>query len=111
MNARLYPDAEETVMAKLSAYADDADVIITAHTHYSISLKRGNLQIINPGSVGQPRQREKHDGVRANWALYDTDLRSVLLMTTTYDATALLEAIDKTDPDVPFLRDVLLRST
>src|SRR5205823_3147602 len=51
---------DEYVMNDLEAWERrlqdvDADVICVGHTHYPYTLHVGDKWIINPGSVGQPR--------------------------------------------------------
>jgi putative phosphoesterase len=36
----------------------DADVIVTGHTHLPMVLRCGRKLVVNPGSVGQPRERD-----------------------------------------------------
>lgn len=49
---RLYPDTD------LSPYIfENSDVFIGGHTHHPMSRTYGNKLFMNPGSVGQPRDR------------------------------------------------------
>jgi len=78
---------------------DDADVTST--------LGRGTVELrgrslVNPGSVGQPRDRDP----RAAWAVLDTEGRTVEFMRTTYDIAETQRRIrDRGLP--PFLADRL----
>jgi diadenosine tetraphosphatase ApaH/serine/threonine PP2A family protein phosphatase len=48
----LGPDAGEW----LSEVAGlEADVVVAGHTHLQFDLRAGSLRIVNPGSVGQPK--------------------------------------------------------
>jgi len=62
--------------------------------------------VINPGSVGQPRDRRPG----ACWALWNTETMKIELRREQYDRTALVEACRRIDPQLPFLVDVLERS-
>ena len=45
--------------------------------------------LVNPGSVGQPRDRD----ARASWALYDPEARTIRFHRTPYDVAAAQNAI------------------
>ena len=62
--------------------------------HVSSSLGRGLVALqgralVNPGSVGQPRDRDP----RASWAVLDTEGRTVEFMRTAYDVAATQQRI------------------
>lgn len=61
MDGRIYPD-------KLEVGEDYANykVCIHGHTHYKMLREIGNTTIINPGSLGQPR-----DGLGFSYCIYD----------------------------------------
>ncbi len=40
----------------------DADVIVVGHTHLPMVLRFGKKIVLNPGSVGQPRERDPRAG-------------------------------------------------
>ncbi len=46
-------DEPETWRARLESI--DADIICVGHTHIQFQLDLGRLRVVNPGSVGQPR--------------------------------------------------------
>lgn len=58
---------------------------IRAGEHYPLKPRA----IINPGSVGQPRDRD----ARAAWALLDPDARTITFRRTPYDVAAAQNAI------------------
>lgn len=47
----------------------NADVVIAGHTHIPMNTMIENLRILNPGSVGQPRDGDP----RASYAIYDIE--------------------------------------
>jgi putative phosphoesterase len=67
----------------------DAPFTILGHTHVpmSFSFRRGLL--VNPGSVGQPRDRDP----RAAWGLLDTTARTFVVRRVTYDIGAVVRGI------------------
>ena len=50
----------------------------------SLHVDRDGAYLVNPGSVGQPRDGDP----RASWAIYDSDLREVALYRTAYNSEA-----------------------
>lgn len=99
----------EYVWDTRSAYASlelaETELSCNGHTHvpavFSLAgdrvrstLGRGTVALhgrvlVNPGSVGQPRDRNP----RAAWALLDTEARTVEFMRTAYDVAATQRAI------------------
>jgi putative phosphoesterase len=49
------------------------DIVITGHTHEPMVATFGSTLVVNPGSVGEPRQR---DDRRPTYAIVDTATRS-----------------------------------
>ncbi len=47
----------------------EAEVLVLGHTHVPFVLPRPPILVVNPGSVGQPRDGDP----RASWALLETD--------------------------------------
>ena len=62
--------------------------------------------LVNPGSVGQPRDRDP----RASWAILDTEGRTVEFMRTAYDVTETQQRIRERGLP-PFLADRLASGT
>ncbi len=101
----VYPDAAPTLRNRMvdSHY----DLTVFGHTHYPLLWGEGASLAVNPGSVGQPRDREPG----ACWALWDTNLHHVTLLRERYDISAVLAAARRYDPDLPFLQTVLTRTS
>jgi putative phosphoesterase len=100
----VYPDAPPAKWESLSAL--DADVVLYGHTHYRVARRVNETLVINPGSVGQPR-----DGMPgAAWALLDTARASADLRTETYDIDAVCAQAGQHDPSMSYLREVLHRT-
>lgn len=101
----VYPDADTQV--KRAFEVPGHDLVVYGHTHYQTMWRAettGGL-VVNPGSVGQPRDRRPG----AHWAVYDTDSNTIDLRVETYDAGALLVECRTRNPHLPYLADVLVR--
>ncbi len=73
-----------------------ADILITGHTHIPYVKKIGYRLLINPGSVGEPRDGDP----RASFAVFDTVTGQVQLNRLTYDVSETLKALEELDyPD------------
>lgn len=100
----VYPDSDiESLVLSLD---DQPDVLIMGHTHYPFVKSVGSCLVINPGSVGQPRNRIPG----AHWALLDTQTMIADLFVEPYDISNLERDCIKMAPQHPYLRDVLTRS-
>ena len=82
------------------------DLVVLGHTHYPMSQEIGKTLIVNPGSVGQPRNRKPG----AQWSLFDTVNRTVEFFSEAYDPTPLVEESLRRHPGLPYMADVLTRS-
>ena len=73
----LYPDLEEDLlklyltpsMLAVRPRVVRADYVVVGHTHIVLNLRVDNTRVVNPGSVGQPRDGDN----RASFAILDTD--------------------------------------
>ena len=100
----IYPDSPvEKIVSSLS---EPPDVLIMGHTHYSFVKNIYGCLVVNPGSVGQPRNRVPG----AHWALLDTTTMNVDLFVEQYDASELQQNCVKLAPFHPYLHEVLTRS-
>jgi putative phosphoesterase len=100
-NKYVYPDAPQELLDNCAS--SKYDFVILGHTHYPMIKKVGNTVIVNPGSVGQPRNRV----LGAHWALLDTDTRTINLHCEQYDASSLVKEAKKRHPDIPYLSEIL----
>ncbi len=99
----IYPDASEDVWSGFATLS--YDLVITGHTHYRMHKQAGSALILNPGSVGQPR-----DGLQgASWALFDTATRYCTHHIETYDIASVIAEAQLNDPQLPYLQEVLTR--
>ncbi|MFB6129752.1 MAG: metallophosphoesterase [Salinigranum sp.] len=81
----VYPD-EFDALARRS----DADVLVLGHTHVQGAETADGTLVVNPGSVGQPRDGDP----KAAYAVVDTDDRSVDLRRVAYDVEAVRDAVE-----------------
>lgn len=103
LNQYIYPDSAESVIR--FAESVKYDMIVMGHTHYPMLFDKTECILINPGSVGQPRDRIPG----ACWALFDTESCSVELRREEYDSSELVRECQLRHPELPFLSEVLTR--
>lgn len=99
----VYPDAEPELLQRCAVQS--FDLVVQGHTHYPMQHKIGRTLIVNPGSVGQPRNRQPG----AHWAIFDTATRSVQFRQEAYDSSALVQESRQRHPELPYLAEVLVR--
>lgn len=92
---RLTPIANNEVVGQLLGNLA-SDVLVVGHTHLPLVRHCRNIQIINPGSVGQPLDRDP----RAAYAIWDDG--TVQLRRVAYDRTPVLAAIEELPLDRQF---------
>ena len=103
INEYMYPDASFEEL--LSGLDSRPDVLILGHTHYPFHKYSLETLILNPGSVGQPRNRAPG----AHWAILDTDTFNVEHKIELYDPQLILDQCLAIAPENSYLREVLLR--
>jgi putative phosphoesterase len=73
-----------------AAVADvQADFLLLGHTHLPLQQRVGDLMIVNPGSVGLPRD----SGGKANYAVYENG--TITLKHVTYDVEATIADLQR----------------
>lgn len=100
----VYPNSSIEIFNKCTLELN-SDFLLLGHTHRPFLTLNNNVVILNPGSVGQPRDQN----YGASWAIIDTDNKAVIFKQTPYDFSSLVKDIAKYDSDIVFLRDVLAR--
>lgn len=86
LEQRIYPDIARSVQD------NKYDFIIIGHTHYRFVQRNGSLTIINPGSLGQPR-----DGKGFSYSILDTKSEDVIFKTVPVDTEKLLAEVAEKD--------------
>ena len=101
LGGRVYPDFDAW-----ERFRDvKADVILMGHTHYPLGKKVEGKQIVNPGSVGQPRDK----GSMASYAVMNLDTGEIQHRRRPFDPALMIEDATKYNPDLPYLTEVFLR--
>ncbi len=91
---RLRPDAPQALVQEIAA-GIEADVLVVGHTHWPLLRVPGDLQIVNPGSVGQPLDGDP----RAAYAIWEDG--TTTLCRAEYDQTPALAALERVPIDGP----------
>jgi putative phosphoesterase len=63
------------------------DILVWGHTHYPIITKINGVLLLNPGSVGQPRDGDW----RTSYAIFDTQTGNIELRRREYDVKRTIE--------------------
>ena len=90
MEQRIYPDSEMDFGLLQREY----DFVIFGHTHYGFVRKVGNTLILNPGSLGQPR-----DGKGFCYCILDLEDFSYCFKKVKVDVDELLSQVKEKDGD------------
>jgi len=101
----IYPDVDQDTVNKMFRHDPESDVLVYGHTHYPVIWDQNGKKIINPGSVGQPRDRIPG----AAWALWDTTTNDVEFLREKYDVNPVIENCKQFDPEINYLVKVLVR--
>jgi putative phosphoesterase len=88
LNQRIYPDSE----MNLCDYEEKFDYIFVGHTHYRMTRNFGRMQVINPGSLGQPR-----DDKGFSYCVFDTKTEEILFKSVHVDMHKLLSQVGEYD--------------
>jgi putative phosphoesterase len=97
----VYPNADQEMLAE--CLPKNYDLVVMGHTHYPMLKQIGNTAVVNPGSVGQPRDQKPG----ACWALFDTQDQSIELRRESYDSSNLVRECHLRHPELPYLSQVL----
>lgn len=65
----------------------ECDLLVLGHTHVPFIRRHGRGMIVNPGSVGQPRDGDPD----ASYAIYDTERRTAIYLRIPYNITEVVE--------------------
>lgn len=99
----IYPDAELGILQKCAF--KEFDLVVLGHTHYPMRHVIDETIVVNPGSVGQPRNHQPG----AQWVMFDTETRKIEFRCEPYDVTLLAEECRRRHPQLPYLAEVLTR--
>ena len=101
INGRVYPDSE--LLEK--AGSDKYDYVIHGHTHYRMNRQIGSTTVINPGSIGQPRDTNGFSFATLILPSGKFDFHEVV-----WDRQLLLKDIEMNDRGNEKLKDILFRN-
>lgn len=98
----IYPDSS---IACLNENHSGFDFTVFGHTHYPFIHTLNNKKLINPGSVGQPRDI----GGLASYVIVNTVNQSVRFKRLPFDFSKIVEAAKYRDPDLKYLWKIMSR--
>lgn len=90
LEQRIYPDSELDDKSVLERY----EFLILGHTHYRLVKKTGRTTIINPGSLGQPR-----DGKGFSYCILNTQSKTYQFKSVKVDIQKLLSQVRELDSE------------
>lgn len=103
-NEYIYPDAAADVLARCHS---GRDFTVLGHTHYPFIHHMDGRVLLNPGSVGQPRDF----GGQACYALIDLTNRAVRFKRAPFDVSPVVAAAQSRDPALGYLQKIMTRRT
>ncbi len=99
----IYPDASPEIF---SSQVLHSDITVLGHTHHPFIWCKDNKYLVNPGSVGQPRDQSS----LASVLVLDTFNRAILPYKVKFNTDRLKKDILKFDPEKLYLFKVLERN-
>lgn len=99
----IYPDANNELLSGFDKY--NYDFVLFGHTHYPCLMRTKHGVAINPGSVGQSREK----GGFASWVIVNTMNNIVQFKSTPYDTKSLEKEVLSIDPEVSYNLSILSR--
>jgi putative phosphoesterase len=100
----IYPNTDESILKKFDEY--EYDFILFGHSHYSFSFRTKHGIALNPGSVGQSREK----GGKAYWSIINTSNRTFKQIITHYDTTSIKKEVMLYDPNFKYNLEILERN-
>jgi putative phosphoesterase len=82
----VYPDSP--CMAEITLESNE--ILILGHTHHPMWVKAGEGNLLNPGSVGQPRDWNP----QASFAIIETRNQSIQIMRVSYDVVEFQKRLE-----------------
>lgn len=100
----IYPDATAETLARCH---DSRDFTVLGHTHYPFIHHLDGHILLNPGSVGQPRDF----GGQACYALINLTNRALRFKRIPFDVSIVVAAAQERDPALGYLHKIMTRRT
>lgn len=98
----IYPNAN---IKQLKANYSKKKFTIFGNTHYPFIHHNKGKYLINPGSVGQPRDI----GNMSSFVIIDLKTEAIQFKRKKFNINKIIKEATKNDPNLPFLRNVLRR--
>jgi putative phosphoesterase len=98
----IYPDSSGEILSRCH---DSSDFTILGHTHYSFAHYSEGRILLNPGSVGQPRDY----GGAACYAVLNLSNHALRFKRIPYDVSPVIFAAKSNDPSLSYLHKVMVR--
>lgn len=98
----IYPDASSEIFMQQVLHSD---ITVLGHTHHSFIWCNNNRYLINPGSVGQPRDQSS----LASAVVFDTSNKAIVTYKVKFNTEKLKREITKFDCSNEYLVSVLER--
>lgn len=86
LDQRIYPNTQ------MDYSIEKYDVLLLGHTHYRLIKKIGKTLIINPGSLGQPR-----DGEGFSYVIFDSEDKTYEFKSVVVNTLDLVTQVEKKD--------------
>lgn len=102
INDYLYPDAS---LERLHDNYSDSKITIFGHTHYQFIHGHNDKFILNPGSIGQPRDI----GALASYAVINTTNLVIRFKRVSFDYSTLIKVSKSQDPKLEYLWKIMKR--
>ena len=98
----LYPNAP---LSTLQSNYSEAEFTVFGHTHYPFLHTYKGRYLLNPGSIGQPRDV----GGLASYIVIDSENRVVRFKRRPFDTEVLIRAARENDPELGYLAAIMSR--
>ena len=98
----IYPTSSKTILKKNFS---SSKFTILGHTHYPFVCNFKNKFLINPGSVGQPRDI----GNLASFFIIDLDSNVIIPKRISFSTKKIIEYVNTYDYNIPYLKNILKR--
>lgn len=102
LNEYVYPDAD---VGHLQENFSDAKYTVLGHTHYPLIYSWQGRCLLNPGSVGQPRDI----GGLASFFIVNTENHVVSPKRVPFSVESIVRHVEMYDEETPYLKNVLMR--
>ena len=98
----VYPDSSADVLTRCHV---SRDFTVLGHTHFPFMHEQNGSILVNPGSIGQPRD----SGGYACYALVDLATRAIAFKRIPYDVGPVVVEAQARDPSLNYLHKIMTR--